>query len=99
MTDDYFQEIIGNLQKVRRSWARLLRIIGQEGSDARKLERLYLDIVQVILIIGLKTGLVTPHIRGVVGGGSTTRWNDGLGGSNHVDERMGARITPHWRRP
>lgn len=68
MTYDDFPEVIGNLQKVRRSWARLSRIIGQEGADAWKLERLYLDIVQAILIIGLKTGLVTPHIRGVVGG-------------------------------
>ena len=64
----YFTEVIGNLQKARRSWDRLLRVMGQEGTDVRTLGYLYLFIVHAVLIFGLGTGVMNPHIGRVLGG-------------------------------
>ena len=68
MTDYDFTEVIGNLQKAQRSWGRLLRIMGQEGTDVRTLEHLYLSIVHAILIFGFETGVKPPHIGRVLEG-------------------------------
>ena len=65
---DYdFTAVIGNLQKARRSWSRISRIMGQEGIDAHTLGHLYQSIVNEILLFGLETGVMTPHIGRVLG--------------------------------
>ena len=58
----YFTAVIGNLQKARRRWDRLSRVMGQEGTYERTLGYLYLFIVHSVLIFGLETGVITPHI-------------------------------------
>ena len=68
VTDYYFTEVIGNLQKARQSWAHMSRIMGQEGTDARALGHLYLSIVHAILIFGLETGVMNPNIGRVTEG-------------------------------
>ena len=35
--DDDWLELVSNLQKARRKWARLTRVLGREGADARNL--------------------------------------------------------------
>ena len=41
------------------------------------LVRFYLAIVQAFVLFGAETWVVTPRIRRVLGGGSTTRSHDG----------------------
>ena len=66
---DYdFTAVIGNLQKARRSWSRISRIMGQEGIDAHTLGHLYQSIVNAILLFGLDTVVITPHIMRILGG-------------------------------
>ena len=67
MADYDFTAVIGNLQKARRRWSRMLRIMGQEGIDAHTLGHLYQSIVNYILLFGLETGVMTPHIGRVLG--------------------------------
>ena len=68
VTDYDFTEVIGNLQKTRRSWDRLPRVMGQEGTALRTLGNLYLDIVHAVPIFGLDTGVTTPYIGRVLEG-------------------------------
>ena len=83
VTDYDFTEVIGNIQKARRSWARLLRVMGQEGTYARKLGHLYLEIVHSVLIFGLETGVMTPHIGRFLGGIPPPSGIMDQGGINH----------------
>ena len=46
----------------------MFRIMGQEGIDAWTLVNLYLSIVRDMLIFGLETGVINPHIGRVLGG-------------------------------
>ena len=66
--DHYWPSDLGNLQKARHILARLLRILRLEGTYEWKLGRLYLVIVQAVLIFGLGTWVVTTCIGRVLGG-------------------------------
>ena len=44
-TDDYWLEVIVKLQNARKIWARMLRVLGQEGNYAQMPGHLYLAIV------------------------------------------------------
>ena len=66
VTDYDFTEVMGNLQKARRSWSHMSRIMGQEGIDAHTLGHVYQFIVNDILLFGLETGVMTPHIGRVL---------------------------------
>ena len=63
-----FKEVIGNLQKERRSWARLSGVMGQEGTYVRILRHLYLYIVHDVMLFGLETGVMTPNLGRFLGG-------------------------------
>ena len=65
--DDDWPEVIVNLKKARKSWARLLRILGWEGADARMSGRFYLAIVQAVLLFGAETWVATPRIGRLLG--------------------------------
>ena len=66
---DYdFTEVIGNLQKARQIWARLSRIMRQEGTDVWTLGHLYLYIVHATLIFCFERAVMTPYIWRVLGG-------------------------------
>ena len=67
-TDNYWTEIITNLQKARNIWARLSIILGREGADTRVSARFYLTIVQAELLFSTETWFVTPCIRWMLGG-------------------------------
>ena len=61
--------MILNLQKMWQTWARILRILGWECSYVWTSGRLYLEIVQAVLLFGLDIWVVTPIIVRVLGGG------------------------------
>ena len=68
MMDYYWKEVIVNLQKELRNWSCLSRILGCEGADDRMSGRLYLSIVQVILLFGTDTWVVNHCIGRLLGG-------------------------------
>ena len=68
MPDYEFTEVIGNIQKERRSWDRLLRVMGQEGTYVQTMGHLYLSILHAVLIFGFEKGVKAPHIGRVLGG-------------------------------
>ena len=58
----------GNLQKARKKWVRLLRILGREGENARVSGNLFKAAAQAIIIFGSKTWVMTPHKGWIPGG-------------------------------
>ena len=55
-TDDNWIEFISNIQKARRIWDCLSRIMGRESMDSWKLGRFNLIITQAILLFGVIPG-------------------------------------------
>ena len=55
-------EVIGNLRKAQRIWARLSHILGPDGVDDQTLGHLYLSIVKSFLLFGAGNWVVTPCI-------------------------------------
>ena len=55
------------MQKAPQKWTRLMRILSREGEDARTLGQIYLFVVQLVLLYGTETWVMTPRIRRVLG--------------------------------
>ena len=60
--DDNWPEVVESLWKARSRWARLSRILGQEGADPWKSVTFYKALVQANLLLGLETWEMTPRI-------------------------------------
>ena len=60
--------MVSNLQKARRKWEQLIRVLRREGADAWTLVHIYLAVVQSVMIYGSERWVATPHIRSVLGG-------------------------------
>ena len=67
-TYDNWPEVIANIQNTRKSCSRMDLILGWEGADTRMLGHIYIAVVQSILLFGLETWVVTPHIKRIMGG-------------------------------
>ena len=67
VTDYDFPEVISNIQKARRIWDCLSRILVWESVDSWKLGRFYLIIAQAILLFGARPGLLPPSSGGYWG--------------------------------
>ena len=52
------------------------RVLIKEGGDAQTLGGIYVTVAQAIMIYGLETWVMTPHIR-MVWEDSTTGWPTG----------------------
>ena len=65
--DDDWPEVVSNLRKARRKWARMTRVMRREESDARTSGQIYLVVVQSVFLFGLDTWVMTPHIGMVLG--------------------------------
>ena len=61
--DDDWPAVAGNLVKARKSWGRLLRILSQEGPDKRVSGNFFKAVVQVVLLFGVETWVITPRIE------------------------------------
>ena len=66
--DDDWPAFIGNIQKMRRIWACLSRILGQERVDSWTSVHFYLTITQAVFLFGAETSVVIPHIGRLLGG-------------------------------
>ena len=60
--------MVRNLRKASRKWARLTRVLGREGADARTSGHIYLAMVQLVMIYGSETWVKKPCIGRVLGG-------------------------------
>ena len=67
VADDNWPEVIGNLQKELKIWARLARILIREGAMPRGLEMLFNAVVQVVLLFGSETWVLTPRMGRYLG--------------------------------
>ena len=47
-----YTEVFYNLIKAQWKWARMIRILGQEGSDARTSGKIYKAVIQETLLFG-----------------------------------------------
>ena len=59
---DNWPEVVGNLGKARKLWARMSRIIGQKGADPRTLRNFYKVVVQATLLFGAESWDTSPQI-------------------------------------
>ena len=57
-----------NLRGAWQKWERLNRLLSREGAGARTLGKIYLAVVQSVLIYGSVTWVLTPRIQRVLGG-------------------------------
>ena len=67
MVDENCLAVVGNLKKVRNSWARLTRILGQEGYNPRIYGVFSKAVVQAVLLWGSETWVLTPHMERSLG--------------------------------
>ena len=50
--DDDWPAVAGNIQKARRSWGRLEKILGREGADPKVSRTFYIAVTQQVLLFG-----------------------------------------------
>ena len=65
---DYWPEVTRNLTKVRVVWRRMKRTLSREGARPRVSGFLFKAVVQLVLLFGAETWVVTPHMGWVLGG-------------------------------
>ena len=66
--DNNWSEVVGNLQKARKFWARMKRILGRYGASPRVSGMSFKAVVQVVLLFGLETWVMTPPMGRDLGG-------------------------------
>ena len=49
--DEDWMAVVGNLQKARKSWTRLTRILGRQGASPRVLGVFFKAVVQTVLLL------------------------------------------------
>ena len=54
--------VVRNLIWVRKKWERLMRVLGREGANARKLCMFYVAVVYMDLLYGLETWVMFLNI-------------------------------------
>ena len=59
--------VAGNLQKSRKSWLRMLRILSRYGADLKVSGHLFKAAVQAVLIFGSDTWVLTPRMERALG--------------------------------
>ena len=57
-----------NLQRERHNWDQLSRVLVREGADTPMSGRIYVAVVQAVLLYGLETCVMLPHIWRLLGG-------------------------------
>ena len=59
--------MVRNIQRARQNWARLNRVLIMEGADDQTLGQIYLAMVQLVLLYGSATQVLTLHMQRVLG--------------------------------
>ena len=71
--DENWPVVVKNLARSRAVWKSMMRILIREGAQPR-VSGFFIVVVQVVLLFGAETWVVTPCMGRVLGGGSRTRW-------------------------
>ena len=66
--DDDCPAVAGNLNKARRSWGRLQRILRREGATPQISGSFFKAVVQQVLLFRAETWVVTPKMERVLSG-------------------------------
>ena len=61
--DDNWLVVVGILRKTWKSWARMTRILDQEGAYLRISGMFFKSILQSVLLLGSETWVLTPRIE------------------------------------
>ena len=62
-TDDDWPAVVGNLEKARRSWGRLSRVLCREGAEPKVSQEFYIAVTQAVLLFGSETWVLTPQME------------------------------------
>ena len=65
--NDNWMAVVRNLRREQNKWARMTRVLGREGADALTLGMFYMEVVQAVLLYGLETWVMLPHIGRTLG--------------------------------
>ena len=57
-----------NLWRARQKWTRLNWVLSREGAEYRTLGKIYMAVVQLVLLYRSETWVLTPHTQRVLGG-------------------------------
>ena len=95
---DYWPTLVGKLQKERKIWDHLLRIMGKNGYSPRLKGMFFNAVVQAVLIFRAETWVMIPNIVRALGGGSRTGLHDGSRGSSPSGNWKDAGTNLYWRR-
>ena len=69
MVADYdWPAVVKNLDRARKVWNRMLRIISRYGAALQVFRFFFKDVVQAVLIFVAETWVVTPRMGKVLGG-------------------------------
>ena len=61
--DDDWHAVVGKLQKTRKSWGRLLRILRREGADPKVSGYFFKAVTQAVLLFGAETWVLTSRME------------------------------------
>ena len=59
--------MVVNLQRVRKSWGRLLRILSQEGANPKVSGNFFKAVTQAVLLFGAEMWVLTPRMERALG--------------------------------
>ena len=65
--DEKWMAVAGNLRKERKSWTRLVRILGRERTRSHVYGMFFKVVVQAVLLLGLETWVLNPCMRQALG--------------------------------
>ena len=94
--DDDWPAVTGNLEKARKRWVRMQRILSKEVANKQVSGNFFKAVVQQVLLFGAETWVVSPRMERALNSfvhGSS----DGLQGGSRGEGGTGNVSTPHWR--
>ena len=65
--DDNCPSVVGNIWKAKKRWGRLEWILGREGANPRVSGLFFKAVVKAVLLFGLETWVLTPHMGRALG--------------------------------
>ena len=86
MADNDWPVVVQNMVKAWAVWRRMTRILSKEGTDPWVSNFFFGDVIQSVLLFGVETWVVTPHMGRFLGV-SRNRWcGNWWGGSRGIGQ-------------
>ena len=79
--DDYCTMVVRNLSQAQLLWQSIIKIISREGAAPQVSRFFFKAVVQLVMLFGAETWVVTPTWAGYWGG-FRTMWRDNLRGGS-----------------